>query len=257
VLVLVLVLTHPRRYYPGTVVRVRSNGTYDILYDDGEKEVGIYKEMIRAAAGGPASPKKNNARANFDSSADDGGFRMGQACEAKYRGDEWLPGVIKMARPGDVYDVTFDNGKFESRIRKELVREKRGGRSSPDDFAHVESPGNSDNEISGKRFTQGQKIEARYRGKAKWYKGEVARVRLNGNIDVRYDDGDKDDNLDPEMVRAFVSVSREPSSPARRRRGSFANANISMEGSKRGGGRSVSPEGRSPRSPRRRLDDID
>jgi len=58
-------------YYPGTVARDRGDGTYDIDYDDGEKETGVARDLIKAqqptaagdaadaapAAGAPAGPE--------------------------------------------------------------------------------------------------------------------------------------------------------------------------------------------------------
>ena len=36
------------------------------------------------------------------------------------------------------------------------------------------------------------KVEARYRGKSKYYPGVISRVRLNGTVDINYDDGEKE-----------------------------------------------------------------
>jgi hypothetical protein len=253
------------RYYPGRIARVRLNGTYDVDYDDGEKEASVAKDLIKSfdgGGGGNSTPKRSNARSDTEGGADGGALEKGMEVEAKYRGDEWLPGVIKMARPGDVYDVNFDNGKFESRIRRDLIRTRGGGgrgsetrRSrarSPDDFATVESPTNSDdNNSPRKRFVVGQKVEARFKGKGKFYGAKIARVRLNGNVDVNYDDGDKELDVDISNVKA-VEQPPATASKSRVRRGSFANADTRVGGG--GGARSNSPEGRSPR---RRLDDID
>ena len=38
------------RYYPGKISRVRLNGTFDINYDDGEKELGVPRAAIKAKA---------------------------------------------------------------------------------------------------------------------------------------------------------------------------------------------------------------
>ena len=38
------------KYYAGKISRVRLNGTYDIDYDDGEKELGVAKSLIKAKA---------------------------------------------------------------------------------------------------------------------------------------------------------------------------------------------------------------
>ncbi|GMI22795.1 hypothetical protein TeGR_g14200, partial [Tetraparma gracilis] len=224
------------RYYPGKISRVRSNGTYDVDYDDGEKETAVFKEMIRALDA-PSTPPRSNKSKSVDFSPPSDKFEKGQEVEAKYRGDTWLPGVVKMARPGDVYDVTFDNGKFESRIRSDLVRAKRKGRgraSSPDDFDQVDSPtGGSDGDVPSRRWAAGQAVEAKYRGKGKWYKGKISRVRLNGNLDIKYDDGDSEQDMDPSNVRPVAgggggggggSGGRgQPSAPQRTRRGSFAS----------------------------------
>ena len=40
------------KYYPGKISRCRLNGTYDINYDDGERESGVEAEMIRSRDGG-------------------------------------------------------------------------------------------------------------------------------------------------------------------------------------------------------------
>ena len=39
------------KYYPGVIVKVRFDGTFDIDYDDGEKEERVEKELSRAAKG--------------------------------------------------------------------------------------------------------------------------------------------------------------------------------------------------------------
>ena len=38
------------KYYPGKISRVRLNGTFDIDYDDGEKELGVPRAAIKAKA---------------------------------------------------------------------------------------------------------------------------------------------------------------------------------------------------------------
>ena len=41
-------------------------------------------------------------------------------------------------------------------------------------------------------FDEGMKVEARYRGKEKYYPGKISRVRANGTYDINYDDGEKE-----------------------------------------------------------------
>ena len=53
------------RFYPGRISRQRPNGTYDIDYDDGEKETGVPLELIqsREPAGGAAAAGGKTANA--------------------------------------------------------------------------------------------------------------------------------------------------------------------------------------------------
>ena len=39
-------------------------------------------------------------------------------------------------------------------------------------------------------FAAGQKVEARYKGKAKWYGGVVSEANVDGSYKITYDDGD-------------------------------------------------------------------
>ena len=61
-------------------------------------------------------------------------------------------------------------------------------------------------------------IEAKYKGKSKYYKGKISRVRLNGTYDVVYADGDKELGVPEDNIRkAPMSSPRTPSGNSRRR----------------------------------------
>ena len=45
------------------------------------------------------------------------------------------------------------------------------------------------------KLETGTKIEARYRGKSRYYPGTISRARLNGTYDIDYDDGEKETNV--------------------------------------------------------------
>ena len=44
------------------------------------------------------------------------------------------------------------------------------------------------------------RVEARYKG-SEWYAGRITRVHRDGTMDVKYDDGDRENRLLPENVR--------------------------------------------------------
>merc|ERR1711975_1248 len=70
------------KWYKGKISRVDSNGTYDVLYSDGDKERGVKKHLIRKVGG---SSKSSKSSKNSDSDDDDD-LKVGTAIEARYGG---------------------------------------------------------------------------------------------------------------------------------------------------------------------------
>ena len=48
----------------------------------------------------------------------------------------------------------------------------------------------------------GTAIEANYRGKGKWFPGTIAKVHANGTYNIKYADGDAENNVLEALVRA-------------------------------------------------------
>ena len=49
------------QWYGGKVTQVRGDGTYDILYEDGDSEEGVAAALIRSV-GGAAAPARDRGR---------------------------------------------------------------------------------------------------------------------------------------------------------------------------------------------------
>ena len=56
-------------------------------------------------------------------------------------------------------------------------------------------------------FREGDKVEARYRGKARAYPGRIARVNRDGTYDVDYNDGDKERGVAADLIKLLESDS--------------------------------------------------
>jgi len=55
---------------------------------------------------------------------------------------------------------------------------------------------------SARSFQRGDKIEAKYRGKARYYSGRIAGPgRRDGTYDIDYDDGEKEVDVIAEYIR--------------------------------------------------------
>lgn len=50
-------------------------------------------------------------------------------------------------------------------------------------------------------WSLGQKVEARFRGKARFYEGIIQSVHKNGTYDVKYSDGDIEVEVASELIR--------------------------------------------------------
>ena len=69
------------KFYPGRIERDRGDGTYDIYYDDGEKETRVLEEYIKAEDGGSSDEERKR-----DDDRGRGRMRVGDKIEARYRG---------------------------------------------------------------------------------------------------------------------------------------------------------------------------
>uniref|UniRef100_H3HEC0 Tudor domain-containing protein n=1 Tax=Phytophthora ramorum TaxID=164328 RepID=H3HEC0_PHYRM len=183
------------KFYPGVISRCRLNGTYDIDYDDGEKETGVAAELIRAVG------KKGGA--DSDDGPKQKKFKEGDKVEAQYKGkSKFYPGVISRCRLNGTYDIDYDDGEKETGVAAELIRAvgKKGG-------------ADSDDGPKQKKFKEGDKVEAQYKGKSKFYPGVISRCRLNGTYDIDYDDGEKETGVDSEQIRPAEAKGESKSVP--------------------------------------------
>merc|ERR1719498_2368470 len=154
------------KYFGGTIRRDNRDGTYDIAYDDGDREMGVREADIQADDSGGGGGGK---------------LREGDKVEARYRGkSRYYPGKISRDRGDGTYDIDYDDGEQESRVSEELIRslESGGGRDS--------SPSRRS------RLEDGMKVKANYRGKGKFFGGTIKRDNRYGTYDINYDDGDRE-----------------------------------------------------------------
>eukprot|EP00605_Chrysophyceae_sp_TOSAG23-4_P002649 GSChrysophyteH1.ASY1.ANO1.2925.1 assembled CDS len=197
------------RWYPGKISRVRANGTYDIDYDDGEKETGLQSDLVRSKEAA-SSPARTAAPE----------LREGDKVEGNYRGrGRWYPGKISRVRANGTYDIDYDDGEKETGLQSDLVRSKEAA-SSPARNAAPE-------------LREGDKVEGNYRGRGRWYPGKISRVRLNGSVDIDYDDGEKETGVAADLVRAKDDGHSSPS----RSRAPELREGDKVEGNYRGRGR--------------------
>ncbi|ETW05478.1 hypothetical protein H310_03241 [Aphanomyces invadans] len=176
------------RYYAGVISRCNeSNQTFDVDYVDGEQECDVPLEFIRvmdavAPQQAPPSPAA---------------FANGDVVEARYKGKaKYFPGVIlRVGAANQSFDIAYDDGEIELDVARNLI--KLVGRNEPQDK-------------EGTGWRVGQKVEARYKQRQKYYKGKIARARSNGTYDIEYDDGEKEIGVAKDMIRVLVELEERP-----------------------------------------------
>ncbi|KAH8065394.1 tudor domain-containing protein [Aureococcus anophagefferens] len=172
------------KYYPGKISRDRGDGTFDIDYDDGEKETRVEERLIRKKDGGGGG---GGLREGAKVEARYRGREKGDKVEARYRGKErYYPGKILRDRGDDTFDVEYDDGETETRVKASYIRSKDGGGGGG----------------GGGKLREGDKVEARYRGREKYYPGKIARDRGDGTFDINYDDGERETRVEERLIRA-------------------------------------------------------
>ena len=138
----------------------------------------VLASYIRPLDTGYSSPSRSAMRYD-EASAQGGEFEDGDKIECLYKGKgtKWFSGKISRVNRDGTYDIRYDDGDSESGALKMNVRR------------HPDAPQKS---VAGTsragELREGTKVEARYRGKEKYYPGVIRRVNADGTFNIDYDD---------------------------------------------------------------------
>lgn len=113
-------------------------------------------------------------------------FAVGTLIEARYRGrSRYYPGRIKSIGNNGTFNIDYDDGETEFNVSKDLIR-----------IRVVPEP-----VVPATTFAVDELVEARFRGRGRYFSGRIRRVNDNGTYDILYDDGDVESNLAAEFIR--------------------------------------------------------
>jgi hypothetical protein len=170
------------KWYPGKISKERSDGTFDVTYDDGESEMRVTEDMIRLAGRDSVDDRSTiRQRSRFDE---------GDKVEIDFKGrGKFYPGKIAKERSDGTYDVDFDDGESETRVPADRIR-LRSGNSRHD--SPVRSKG---------KLEEGMRVEANFQDRGHWLPGKVVKERSDGTYDVDYDNGKSETRLSRDLIR--------------------------------------------------------
>ncbi|KAL9187745.1 hypothetical protein ACHAXT_006123 [Thalassiosira profunda] len=235
-----------KRFYAGSISKVLDGDSYDVNYDDGDKDRGLSVEFIRRLpvletpkADARIQPKRleNDAVPSPSAATPDGAssstFEVGQRVEARYRGRgrRYYKGTVAAVLPNGMYNLDYDDGDRDRSLPAAAIRALQEPRaattlgevSKSPKSARLEAEKPLGDATPAKETAQeeavvcfaiGQPIEARYKGRGRrWYKGTISECLPDGTYNITYRDGDKDVGLRAKYIRALENASAEASPP--------------------------------------------
>ena len=185
------------KYFPGRIVKANDDGTYEIRYDDGDTEISVAPDLISA----PSPP---------------GTFKVGEAVQSRFGGKHVFYGAKVVKDNGDgTWELHYDDGDVE-KYAKFLRPIDIVSKSSEEITNHTKENARRNQESPATRtdFTIGQRVEARFGGKGKYFGGKITRVNGDGSYDIAYDDGDSERGVMAELIRGVKTIESSSSSSA-------------------------------------------
>lgn len=186
------------KWFPGVIRSANRDGTYDVRYKDGDQERDIEPLFIRA-----------KASTRIDSLASsEGGFSKGDKVEARFQGrSRWFKATVERDNRDGTFHLLYQDGDEETAVSRDLIRRHFDGDSQEDTkagkrkVANCSKMGGNDSESDVNRYRIGVEIEARYKRGRKWYPGEIRATNRDGTYDIRYKDGDTENDVDAALIR--------------------------------------------------------
>ena len=96
-------------WYPGCISRVHTDGTFNIAYDDGEKETFVARSHLQL----PPDPTFANSS-----------LKEGYQVEANFADEgRWYPAHINIVHSDNTYDIVYEDGRKESHVQLTSLRQ--------------------------------------------------------------------------------------------------------------------------------------
>ena len=141
--------------------------------------------------GGRSPNRRLSNETDFDSVSKT--RRVGDDIEARYRrGRQWFPGTIKAVNRDGTYDIRYKDGDAENGVEPALIRPSGGGGSRAESFAEG---------AEEEEFAEGDRVEARFGGRSRWFKATVERKNRGGTYYLVYADGDEERAVEKSHIR--------------------------------------------------------
>merc|ERR1712100_182653 len=134
------------KWYKATVMKVNkssfggpSRWTYDLKYDDGDREQRVKRSLIRVPSSGKKKKKKKGRDSGSEMEDDEEEpeeLEIGMAVEARYGGkSKWYKGTVMKVNKSSfggparwTYNLKYEDGDREQRVKRGLIRVLSSGK---------------------------------------------------------------------------------------------------------------------------------
>ena len=157
-----------KKHYAGKIFMDNGDGTYDVKFDDGDRDRAVKKADVIGESSGKSSTKRSDRQ-----------FRVGDKVEGNFRGrGTWQSGELRIKSRDGSFTIRYNGGTTESGVPTSRLRHLRSYDGKQD--------------RNDEKLRQGNKVEARCKGSKKHYAGKIHLDNRDGTYDVKFDDGDRD-----------------------------------------------------------------
>eukprot|EP00501_MAST-03F_sp_TOSAG23-6_P000732 GSMAST32.ASY1.ANO1.760.1 assembled CDS len=237
-----------KAFFTGTITRIRYDDTFDIRYADGDTASRVPRSHIQSIDYSTSPHRKHNGwkssssddsnkqgeisrgdriqadyKVNSSSDSDSGGemvtdddaeIEEGDKIEARYGGkSKFYKGKVVGTHSDGTFDILYEDGDKEKRVKRKYIKKKTSKKKKK---TKSKANSSSDSDSGGEMVTdddaeieEGDKIEARYGGKSKFYKGKVVGTHSDGTFDILYEDGDKEKRVKRKYIKKKTSKKKK------------------------------------------------
>jgi hypothetical protein len=175
-------------------------------------------------------------------------FLSGERVEVDFNGKgKFFPAVIYKMHPNSTYDIDFDDGDFQYRVNAAHIRypyipgsdEEEPPPPFPATNMRDTAPGGGGVgsgweqtsvaaggvglPMRSSQFAVGDRVEANFRGKGRYYPGHIVQCHANGTFDMLFDDSDYEFGMHPTLIRLLAAT------PSGRHQNGYQNGSSSRD----------------------------
>merc|ERR1712100_712268 len=202
-----------KKHYPGKIFMDNRDGTFDVKFDDGDRDREVPKSSIKKLGGRSVPEERPISGSGTQSSVAQAQTKLsvGTPVEARYQGrTKYYPGKILRARISGKYDIAYDDGEREMQVTRDMIRVLEDDRTSGagrGDSIDTKCSRAYDVDVNGVlELSEGDKVEARCKGSKKHYPGKIFMDNRDGTFDVKFDDGDRDREVPKSSIKKLGGV---------------------------------------------------